>query len=245
MANLPEVAQWGAEEDGIYQFELVDFITGGAGGNDNEPHRLLANRTRYLKEQKADKNGNASNKFAVANGSASTEAVNRGQLDSVANTKANTSHTHPYLPLTGTAVDSNKLGGELPSRYIPQLLYKIQNPSINLTTVPVNYMNTWFMAKGEVCLLQNICSVYSDTTTLMDIVLTTKLYNYTKGVYEGIPQETRMSIRNTYSSAVLVNVVGHSFMTRGDIYILQIYVSRTSTSGLVKLQRIQSSGIVQ
>jgi len=51
MANLPEVAQWGAEEDSIYQLELMDFITGGAGGNDNEPHRLLANRTRYLKKQ--------------------------------------------------------------------------------------------------------------------------------------------------------------------------------------------------
>ena len=51
MANLPEVAQWGAEEDSIYQLELMDFITGGAGGNDNEPHRLLANRTRYLKER--------------------------------------------------------------------------------------------------------------------------------------------------------------------------------------------------
>ena len=51
MANLPEVAQWGEEEDGIYQFELEDFITGGPGGNDNEPHRLLANRTRFLKER--------------------------------------------------------------------------------------------------------------------------------------------------------------------------------------------------
>lgn len=51
MANLPEVAQWTSEEDGIYQFELDDFITGGPGGNDNEPHRLLANRTRFLKER--------------------------------------------------------------------------------------------------------------------------------------------------------------------------------------------------
>lgn len=51
MSNLPEAAQWAEAEDHIYQFELNDFITGGPGGNDNEPHRLLANRTRWLREQ--------------------------------------------------------------------------------------------------------------------------------------------------------------------------------------------------
>jgi len=73
MADLPEVAQWGAEEDGIYQLELEDFITGGAGGNDNEPHRILANRTRWLKEQ------------MIA-------------LNNALGGKAPANHTHPYLP---------------------------------------------------------------------------------------------------------------------------------------------------
>jgi len=51
MASLVELAQWGIEEDEIYQLELEDFITGGVDGNDNLPHLVLANRTRWLREK--------------------------------------------------------------------------------------------------------------------------------------------------------------------------------------------------
>jgi microcystin-dependent protein len=48
MANLDETAQW---EAGIYQLETTDPVTGGPDGVDNLPHKLLANRTLYLKQQ--------------------------------------------------------------------------------------------------------------------------------------------------------------------------------------------------
>ena len=111
MANLPEVAQWTAEEDGIYQFELDDFITGGPGGNDNEPHRLLANRTRFLRETKADKNGSASERFKVAPASANDEAVNKEQLSnaisSIDLTKYALKHDHPYVPTSDISIGTS------------------------------------------------------------------------------------------------------------------------------------------
>lgn len=46
MANVTEVTQW---ESGIYRLETTDVIVGGESGNDNAPHKQLANRTQFLK----------------------------------------------------------------------------------------------------------------------------------------------------------------------------------------------------
>lgn len=46
MANLDETIQW---EAGIYQLETTDPVVGGPNGIDNLPHKLLANRTQYLR----------------------------------------------------------------------------------------------------------------------------------------------------------------------------------------------------
>lgn len=48
MANVTEAATWDA---GVYQLETTDPVTGGANGVDNAPHKNLANRTLWLKEQ--------------------------------------------------------------------------------------------------------------------------------------------------------------------------------------------------
>lgn len=48
MANLQETPQW---ESGVYQIEETDPVQGGPNGIDNLPHKQLANRTAYLKQQ--------------------------------------------------------------------------------------------------------------------------------------------------------------------------------------------------
>lgn len=48
MGNLAETVQY---EAGIYQIEEVDPVQGGAAGIDNLPHKQLANRAAYLKQQ--------------------------------------------------------------------------------------------------------------------------------------------------------------------------------------------------
>jgi len=47
MANLAETATW---ETGIYQIEETDPVQGGANGVDNLPHKHLANRSLWLKQ---------------------------------------------------------------------------------------------------------------------------------------------------------------------------------------------------
>jgi hypothetical protein len=47
MANLAETATW---ETGIYQIEETDPVQGGPNGVDNLPHKQLANRTQWLKQ---------------------------------------------------------------------------------------------------------------------------------------------------------------------------------------------------
>lgn len=79
MANIVETETW---DNGVYQLETTDPVQGGADGVDNAPHKNLANRTLWLKSNKADKNGNAANKFMVAVATAAEEAINKGQLES-------------------------------------------------------------------------------------------------------------------------------------------------------------------
>lgn len=100
MANIIETETW---DDGVYQLETTDPVEGGADGVDNAPHKNLANRTLWLKNNKADKNGNAANKFKVANATATDEAVNLAQL----NTKANLagSATQKFKVADGEADD--------------------------------------------------------------------------------------------------------------------------------------------
>lgn len=45
--HLPVAAEW----DDIYQIETGDYVVGGQGGVSNLPHRQLANRTEWLKQQ--------------------------------------------------------------------------------------------------------------------------------------------------------------------------------------------------
>jgi hypothetical protein len=48
MANLAETATW---EAGVYQIEETDPVQGGPNGVDNLPHKHLANRAKYLKQE--------------------------------------------------------------------------------------------------------------------------------------------------------------------------------------------------
>lgn len=48
MANITETATWDA---GVYQIEETDPVQGGPNGVDNAPHKNLANRTKYLKQE--------------------------------------------------------------------------------------------------------------------------------------------------------------------------------------------------
>ncbi|WMY90957.1 phage tail protein [Snodgrassella communis] len=58
MANLKETSFW---EEGIYQWETSDPVLGGENGIDNVPTRQLANRTKWLKDNKLDKSATAAN----------------------------------------------------------------------------------------------------------------------------------------------------------------------------------------
>ncbi|WP_239364121.1 phage tail protein [Snodgrassella communis] len=58
MANLKETSFW---EEGIYQWETSDPVLGGENGIDNVPTRQLANRTKWLKDNKLDKSDTAAN----------------------------------------------------------------------------------------------------------------------------------------------------------------------------------------
>jgi hypothetical protein len=58
MANLKETSFW---EEGIYQWETSDPVLGGENGIDNVPTRQLANRTKWLKDNKLDKSATAIN----------------------------------------------------------------------------------------------------------------------------------------------------------------------------------------
>lgn len=51
MANQPETSTW---EAGIYQFETTDVVEGGVGGIDNKPLLQLANRTKWLYDNRGD-----------------------------------------------------------------------------------------------------------------------------------------------------------------------------------------------
>lgn len=86
MANITETETW---DDGVYQLETTDPVEGGADGVDNAPHKNLANRTLWLKNNKADKNGNAANKFKVANATATDEAVSKLQMENFVNGQTN------------------------------------------------------------------------------------------------------------------------------------------------------------
>lgn len=78
MSNLVETSEF---TEGIYQLETNDDVIGGENGIANLQAKALANRTKWLNENKADKNGNAENKFQVAPGTQENDAVNKTQLD--------------------------------------------------------------------------------------------------------------------------------------------------------------------
>jgi hypothetical protein len=78
MANINEAEQW---DTGVYQLETTDPVQGGADGVDNLPHKHLANRTIWLKNNMALKNGNNDEKFKVAAAENDNEAVNKLQME--------------------------------------------------------------------------------------------------------------------------------------------------------------------
>jgi hypothetical protein len=77
MADLVEVEQW---DLGVYQLETTDPVQGGADGVDNTPHKALANRTLFLKSTKAEKGGDNTQSFKVADATLADEALSKGQL---------------------------------------------------------------------------------------------------------------------------------------------------------------------
>lgn len=99
MPNIEVLEQW----DDIYQLETTDPVQGGADGVDNLPHKNLANRTLWLKNNKAEKAGDASQKFKVADGTANDDAVNKKQLDAKAELTG--SATQKFKVADGTADD--------------------------------------------------------------------------------------------------------------------------------------------
>lgn len=84
MTNLTPVSSF----DDVYQIEQADYATGGEGGTANAQAQALANRTQYLRENKADKAttlggygiGDAYTKSAVDTALLAKEATaNKGQ----------------------------------------------------------------------------------------------------------------------------------------------------------------------
>lgn len=47
MTNITDTAEWSS----VPLIDTADYVLGGAGGIDNNPHQALANRTAYLKAQ--------------------------------------------------------------------------------------------------------------------------------------------------------------------------------------------------
>lgn len=78
MSNLVEISEFTA---GIYQIETNDDVLGGENGIANAQAKALANRTKWLNDNKAAKNGNAINKFEVANPTTQKAAVNKEYAD--------------------------------------------------------------------------------------------------------------------------------------------------------------------
>jgi len=82
MPGIKEKETWSNE---IYQLEITDPVQGGENGIDNLPHKNLADRTQWLKEHKANKEGDETKTFKVKDATNSKEAINKGQLDTAFN----------------------------------------------------------------------------------------------------------------------------------------------------------------
>ncbi|RYA23894.1 hypothetical protein CRU96_05665 [Malaciobacter halophilus] len=120
MSNLIETSEFTPD---IYQIETNDDVLGGENGIANAQARALANRTLWLKNNKADKNGSAANKFKVANAAATDEAVNLAQL----NTKAN---------LAGSATQKFKVSdGEADDEAVNKKQMENALGNLNITSI--------------------------------------------------------------------------------------------------------------
>jgi microcystin-dependent protein len=89
-SNLLVVSEWTEE---LPQIETSWNVLGGSNGAANVHAKVLGNRTQWLKDNKADKNGNAANKFKVATAEADDEAVNKAQAESIASAATVTAGT--------------------------------------------------------------------------------------------------------------------------------------------------------
>lgn len=159
MADIEVLEQW---DEGVYQLETTDPVQGGADGVDNKPHKNLANRTLWLKNNKADKNGNLANKFAVADGTGAKDAVNKSQLD----TKAALAglSTQPFKVANGTLNDEAVNLGQLNTKINILDIQDVLN-SID-TTKPLS-ANQGRILKG---FIDNIMAILnSDDTTLDEL----------------------------------------------------------------------------
>ncbi|PHO10331.1 hypothetical protein CPG37_04595 [Malaciobacter canalis] len=78
MSNLIETSEF---TPNIYQIETNDDVLGGENGIANAQAKALGNRTLWLKNNKADKNGSAANLFKVKDAISVDDAVNKGQME--------------------------------------------------------------------------------------------------------------------------------------------------------------------
>jgi microcystin-dependent protein len=95
MANQPENSVW---EAGVYQLETTDFVIGGVGGVSNQPILQLANRTRYLYDQRAVTNA------AVATNASNISALQTTQANILAYWPIHKRHTILDGPVNSAGV---------------------------------------------------------------------------------------------------------------------------------------------
>jgi hypothetical protein len=86
MAAITESALW---TDDVYRIEENDPVEGGESGVDNRPHRDLANRTQWLKQQVETNNQT----ITAAQTSISNEATARANADTALQTAINNETT--------------------------------------------------------------------------------------------------------------------------------------------------------
>lgn len=201
MANIEVLEQW---DEGIYQLETTDPVQGGADGVDNLPHKNLANRTEWLKKNKAEKNGNAANKFQVANGTTESDAVNKGQLDTKANLTGSITQIFKVAnaTLTDEAVNLGQLNTKINISDIQDLLTSTD------VTKPLS-ANQGKILKG---FIDNIMAILnSDDTTLDELQEIVNFIKQNKSILDtlGISNIAGLSdaLNNIYTKVQVDNIL--------------------------------------
>ncbi|MDI3480778.1 MAG: hypothetical protein PWQ97_433 [Tepidanaerobacteraceae bacterium] len=120
MAGIPEIIAWDNE---VYQIEVNDPVIGGPDGVDNKPHRNLANRTQYLKQQQDSiKNEIANARAGYANLQARLEALETETIQGESNFNSTSgktiSHGLNYTNYMVNIIPISDTGGDLGDVFI-------------------------------------------------------------------------------------------------------------------------------